>query len=94
MNDLIRAEDVPRRYAGARGANIEGLCELNEFDARSVRRAEKDGHLQTDARGPPEVRGIHALTILEKTAMCHGWFGTRDLVRERAYRVPHLGCEE
>jgi hypothetical protein len=94
VDDLIGPENVCRRYAGAGGTNIEGFGELDEFDSGGVRGAQKDRHLQTDARGPSEVRGIHALTVLQKTTVCHCWFSTRDLVRERAYRMPHLECEQ
>ncbi len=94
MDNLVRAENVRRRYAGAPGTNIEGFGQLDEFDTGGVRGPQKDGHLQTDARRPPEVRGIHALTVLQKTTVCHSWFSTRELVRERAYQVPYLGCEE
>jgi hypothetical protein len=52
MNDLVGAEYVRRGHAGTRGANVEGLCKLDEFGPGGVSSAQEDGHLQTNAGGP------------------------------------------
>ena len=36
--------------AGARGADVEGLGELDEFYAKSIGPAQEDGNLDADAR--------------------------------------------
>ena len=82
MNDLIGAENVGRGYTSARGADVERFCELDEFGPGCVCRAQEDWHLQANARGPSQIRGMHALTILQKISLHDSSLSTRELVRK------------
>ena len=84
MHDLVWTQNVRRGYAGACRADIEGFCKLNELGPGSVRRAQENGHLQTNARGSSGVRGIHALAVLQETSLHNRLVSTQDLVREGA----------
>jgi len=50
MNSLIGPEDVRRGNAGAGGADIESLRELDELRAGDIGSSHENGHLQADAR--------------------------------------------
>jgi hypothetical protein len=55
---------MSRGDIGARRADIEGLCELNELDAGSVNTAKKNGHLETNTRRAAALRSFRAHTLL------------------------------
>ena len=82
MDDLIGAQDMSGRNTGTRGTDVERLRKLDKLSSRGVRRAQENGHLQANARGSSRIRGIHALTILQKTSLHNISLSTRELVRE------------
>ena len=82
MDDLIGAQDMSRRNTGARGADVERLCKLDKLSSRGIRRSQENGHLQANARGSSRIRGIHALTILQKSSLHNISLSTRELVRD------------
>jgi hypothetical protein len=45
MDDLIGAQNAGSGYTGARCADVERFCELDEFGPGGVCRSQKDGHL-------------------------------------------------
>jgi hypothetical protein len=59
-DDLARAEIMGRGDTGACSADVKGLGELNELDAGRVDTAEKDGHLEADARGLTALNGAQS----------------------------------
>ena len=49
VNSLVGPKNVRRGNAGAGGADIEGLGQLDELGTRDIGSSEKNGHLQADA---------------------------------------------
>jgi hypothetical protein len=60
---LIGTEVVGRSDAGARGADVEGLRELDELDTGSVYSAKKNGYLEANA-WRAALNAVQALTLL------------------------------
>jgi len=69
MDGLIRPKNMRRGDAGASGADIEGLGELNEFDPGHISPPEEDGHLETDARRASGRRNLHEPALYEKVGV-------------------------
>jgi hypothetical protein len=70
-----------RRDAGTRGADVERLGKLNEFNAGGIDTAKKHGQLEPNARGPASVKGIHPFTFLVYFNFQAPPGGTTELVR-------------
>jgi hypothetical protein len=47
------------------GTYIQGLSELDEFDARGIGAAQENGHLEPDSRGLTALHLIQFLAFLE-----------------------------
>ena len=63
-DDLVRAEVMGRGNAGAGSADVKGLGQLNELEAGSIDSAEKDGHLEADARRATALNGLQPLAFV------------------------------
>jgi hypothetical protein len=62
-DDLIGAEIMSRGDTSASSADVKGLGELNEVDARSIDTAEKHGYLEADSRRATALSRVDALAF-------------------------------
>ena len=56
---------VRGRNACSASAYIERFRQLNEFRTGRVRASQEDGHLKSNTRMRPRLRGVHALSAIQ-----------------------------
>jgi hypothetical protein len=71
LHNLVLAQDVGRRNAGAKRAYIERLGQLNKLDPRRIGGAQEDGHLQPNPGRPALVAILQFLALLRQLSV-HG----------------------